>query len=182
AGLSPRDVSIIGVGAGSTAVAAMENKEIDAISNIDPAISMIDKKVGLKLIVDTRTEKDTIALLGAPAPAAVLYLKPEFAEENPQTVQALVNALYKGLQWLANASAEEVAAIVPESYYLGDRDMYTKAVAASLDAYSRTGKITEEGMKGASALLSFDESLDLDSIDLSKTLDSRFIDKVSSAN
>src|SRR5690606_1292092 len=57
AGLSPRDVSIIGVGAGSTAVAAMENKEIDAISNIDPAISMIDKKVGLKLIVDTRTEK-----------------------------------------------------------------------------------------------------------------------------
>ena len=48
----------------------------------------------------------------------------------------------------------------------------------SLDSYSRTGKITEEGMKGASALLSFDESLDLDSIDLSKTFDSRFIDKV----
>ena len=178
AGLSPRDVSIIGVGASSTAVAAIEKGEIDAISNIDPAISMIDKKVGLKVLVDTRTEKDTIDLLGAPSPAAVLYLKPEFAEKYPNTVQALVNAFYKGLQWLAKASAEDVAAIVPESYYLGDREMYVQAVANSIPTYSRTGKITEEGMKGAAALLSFDESIDLNKIDLKKTFDSRFIDKV----
>lgn len=182
AGLSPRDVSIIGVGASSTAVAAMDKGEIDAISNIDPAISMIDKKVGLKVIVDTRTEKDTIDLLGAPAPAAVLYLRPEFAEKNPETVQALVNAFHKGLQWLANASPEEVAAVVPENYFLGDREMYVNAVASSLATYSRTGKITEEGMKGAMALLSFDEKLELDKIDLSKTFDSRFIDKVSNKN
>lgn len=182
AGLSPRDVSIIGVGASSTAVAAVEKGEIDAISNIDPAISMIDKKVGLKVVVDTRTEKDTIELLGAPAPAAVLYLRPEFAEKNPETVQALVNAFYKGLQWLANASAEEVAAIVPDSYFLGDREMYVNAVASSLGAYSRTGRITEEGMKGAAALLSFDEKLDFDKIDLSKTFDGRFIDKAAGGN
>jgi len=179
AGLSPRDVSIIGVGASSTAVAAMEKGEIDAISNIDPAISMVEKKVGLKVLVDTRSEKDTIDLFGAPSPAAVLYLKPEFAEKYPNTVQALVNAFYKGLQWMANASAEEVAAVVPESYYLGDREMYVQAVANSLPIYSRTGKITEEGMKGAAALLSFDESIDLNKIDLKKTFDSRFIDKVS---
>lgn len=179
AGLSPRDVSIIGVGASSTAVAAMEKGEIDAISNIDPAISMVEKKVGLKVLVDTRSEKDTIDLFGAPSPAAVLYLKPEFAEKYPNTVQALVNAFYKGLQWMANASAEEVAAVVPESYYLGDREMYVQAVANSLPIYSRTGIITEEGMKGAAALLSFDESIDLNKIDLKKTFDSRFIDKVS---
>ena len=58
AGLDPRDVSIIGVGASSTAVAAMENGEIDAISNIDPAISMIEKKVGLKPIVAINKNKD----------------------------------------------------------------------------------------------------------------------------
>jgi len=182
AGLSARDVSIIGVGASSTAVAAMEKGEIDAISNIDPAISMIDKKVGLKVIVDTRTEEDTIKLLGAPSPAAVLYLRPEFAEKNPKTVQALVNAFYKGLQWLAKASPEEVTAIVPESYYLGDREMYSQAVASSLPTYSRTGRITEEGMKGASALLSFDQNLDLGKLDLSKTVDSRFIDKAAGKN
>jgi len=167
------------VGASSTAVAAMEKGEIDAISNIDPAISMVEKKVGLKVLVDTRSEKDTIDLFGAPSPAAVLYLKPEFAEKYPNTVQALVNAFYKGLQWMANASAEEVAAVVPESYYLGDREMYVQAVANSLPIYSRTGKITEEGMRGAAALLSFDESIDLNKIDLKKTFDSRFIDKVS---
>lgn len=182
AGLSERDVAIIGVGASTTAVAAMENGEIDAISNIDPAISMIDLKVGLKPIVDTRSEKDTLELLGAPAPAAVLYLRPAFAEENPETVQALVNALYKGLQWLSEASPEEVAKVVPESFYLGDQEMYTKAVASSLATYSRTGKITEDGMKGASALLSFDKDLNLDKIDLSKTFDARFIERATEAN
>ena len=177
AGLSSRDVSFIGVGAGQTAVAAMVNGEIDAISNIDPAISMIDKKVGLKPIVDTRTEKDTIDLFGAPVPAAVLYLKPEFAKENPETVQRLVNAFYKGLQWLASASPEEVVDLMPEEYYLGDKDMYTKAVKDSLGAYSRTGEITAEGMNGATKLLSFDKDLDLDSVDMSKTYDGSFIQK-----
>lgn len=178
AGLSPRDVSIIGVGAGSTAVAAMVNGEIDAISNIDPAISMIDRKVGLKPIVDTRTEKDTVALLGHPAPAAVLYMKPSFAEENPETVQRMVNAFAKTLKWIDGATAEEVAAVMPEEYYLGDKEMYVQAVRDSLDSYSRTGKITEDGMEGAKALLSFDEDLDLEKIDVSKTFDSRFIDNV----
>jgi len=179
AGLDPRDVSIIGVGAGSTAVAAMENGEIDAISNIDPAISMIDRKVGLKPIVDTRTEADTIALLGHPAPAAVLYMKPSFAAENPETVQRLVNAFHKTLVWLETASADDVAAIMPEEYYLGDKEMYVQAVKDSLGAYSRSGKITEDGMEGAKALLSFDDSLDLNAIDISKTFDSTFIDKAS---
>ncbi len=182
AGLSSRDVSFIGVGAGPTAVAAMENGEIDAISNIDPVISMIDKKVGLKVIVDTRTEKDTIDLFGSPSPAAVLYTNAEFIEENPQTVQALVNAFHKGLKWLDQASPEEITELMPEEYYLGDKDMYTRAVKGSLGAYSRTGKITEEGMKGATQLLSFDADLDLKSIDLSKTFDSRFVDKAETAN
>jgi len=178
-GLSPRDVSYIGVGAGSTAVAAMVNGEIDAISNIDPAISMIDRKIGLKPIVDTRTEADTIALLGNPAPAAVLYMKPKFAEENPETVQRLVNAFHKTLVWLETATPEEVAEVMPEEYYLGDKEMYVQAVKDSLGAYSRTGKITEAGMEGAKALLSFDASLDFDSLDVAKTFDSTFIDRVS---
>ncbi len=68
---------------------------------------------------------------------------------------------------------------MPEEYYLGDKEMYVQAVKDSLGAYSRTGKITEDGMEGAKALLSFDESLDLDSLDVAKTFDSRFIDKAS---
>src|SRR3954468_13998204 len=40
-GLKPGDVSIIGVGAGSGAVAAMRSGQIDAISNLDPVITLL---------------------------------------------------------------------------------------------------------------------------------------------
>src|SRR6185369_9546461 len=38
-GLKPTDVSIVGVGAGAGAVAAMEKGEIDALSNLDPVVT-----------------------------------------------------------------------------------------------------------------------------------------------
>ena len=41
-GLKPDAVSIIGVGAGAGAVAIMKRGEIDAISNLDPVISMLE--------------------------------------------------------------------------------------------------------------------------------------------
>ena len=41
AGLKPSDVSIIGVGAGNGAVAAMRSGQIDAISNLDPVITLL---------------------------------------------------------------------------------------------------------------------------------------------
>jgi NitT/TauT family transport system substrate-binding protein len=41
-GLKPTDVSIVGVGTGSGAFAAMEKGEIDAISNLDPVISQLE--------------------------------------------------------------------------------------------------------------------------------------------
>src|SRR5689334_10444749 len=42
AGLKPTDVSIIGVGAGAGAVAAMEKGEIDALANLDPVVTQLE--------------------------------------------------------------------------------------------------------------------------------------------
>ena len=41
AGLKPSDVSIVGVGTGSGAVAAMRSGQIDAMSNLDPVITLL---------------------------------------------------------------------------------------------------------------------------------------------
>src|SRR6266542_6101231 len=41
-GLKPEDVSIIGVGTGLSAVAAMKKGDIDAISNLDPVITKLE--------------------------------------------------------------------------------------------------------------------------------------------
>src|SRR5436190_11364221 len=56
-GLKPDDVAIIGVGATAGAVAIMKRGEIDAISNLDPVISMLEAGGDIVPVIDTRTAK-----------------------------------------------------------------------------------------------------------------------------
>ncbi|MBI3369541.1 MAG: ABC transporter substrate-binding protein, partial [Burkholderiales bacterium] len=49
-GIKPSEVSIIGVGAGNGAVAAMRTGQIDAISNLDPVITLLQRAGDLKII------------------------------------------------------------------------------------------------------------------------------------
>jgi len=177
-GLKPEDVSIISVGSGATAVAAIKRGEIDAISNVDPAVSKLEQDGDIVVLADTRTEQGNMQLFGGTNPAAVLYLKADFAEKYPNTTQHLVNALYRGLQWLKTASVEDVVKTMPEEYYLGDRTLYERAVKASIEMYSKTGVITEKGMQNAYQLLAqFDPELKGAKVDLAKTFDDRFVRK-----
>jgi NitT/TauT family transport system substrate-binding protein len=175
AGLKLDDVVFIGVGGGPGAVAALKSGSIDAISNLEPVISTLERDGLISVLADTRTEEGTARLFGGTNPAAVLYLKEDFIEKNPKTVQALVNAFHKALKFIEKASPEEIAASVPAEYFLNDRSLYLRAVANSKPAYSRTGIITPEGMKAALALLSYDPAITAASVDTSKTFDDRFV-------
>jgi NitT/TauT family transport system substrate-binding protein len=178
AGLKPADASYIGVGIGPSAVAAIQRGEIDALSNVDPMITKLEQDGDIKVVADTRSEEGTRAIFGGSNPAAVLYLKQEFVEKNPNTVQALVNAFYKTLKWLETATPENIAATVPEEYFLGDKALYIAAVNANKPVYSRTGVIPAAGMQSAAnMLLAFDDELKSVKIDLAKTFDDRFVKK-----
>jgi NitT/TauT family transport system substrate-binding protein len=176
AGGNYKDSAFIGVGAGA---AAMQKGEIDAISNLDPVISKLEMDKTVFILADSRTEAGTKAIFGGSNPAAVLYLKNEFIEKNPQTTQALVNAFHKALVWLSKAKPEDVAATVPEAYYLGDKPLYIAAVKNSLETYSRTGVISPDGMKSAFNMLAqFDEGLAKSNLDLNKTFSDKFVKAV----
>jgi len=107
-----------------------------------------------------------------------MYVKQDFIEKNPATVQARVNAFYKTLKWLEKAMPDEIAAVVPEDYFLGDKALYIAAVKANKPVYSRTGLIPAAGMKSAADMLvAFDDELKGAKIDLAKTFDDRFVKK-----
>jgi NitT/TauT family transport system substrate-binding protein len=179
AGVNPKDAAFIGVGTGLSAVAAIKRGEIDAIANLDPVISKLETDGDVVIMADTRTEAGTRAIFGGSNPAAVVYLKNDFIEKNPNTTQAIVTAFHKALTWIAAASPEDIAKAVPETYYLGDRDLYVRAVKASLETYSRTGIIQLEGMKSALGMLKeFDDELkNFKDEDLPKTFVDRFARK-----
>lgn len=176
-GVKPDEVSIIGVGTGPTVVAAIKRGEIDAVVNLEPVISALTRDKDIYILADSRTEAGTKAIFGGTNPAAVLYAKQEFIEKNPNTAQALVTGLYKALKFIEKAKPEEIAATVPEEFYLGDKALYIEAVKNSLQSYSRDGVISEGGMKAAMELLSFDKEIANAKVDLPKTFEGKFVKK-----
>ena len=109
AGIKPSEVSIVGVGAGNGAVAAMRAGQIDAISNLDPVITLLQRSGDLKIISDTRIVAEADKVFGGPMPAACLYAPQAFVDKNPATVQALANAIVRADKWIQAAGPGAVA-------------------------------------------------------------------------
>lgn len=63
-GLSADDASIIGVGGGASAVAAVKKGEIAALVHLDPGITRLEVDGDITILLDTRTEAGTRALFG----------------------------------------------------------------------------------------------------------------------
>ena len=183
AGLKAEDASFIGTGSGNTVMAAVKRGEVDAISNADPMINLLDREGAVKIVADTRTAEGTQAVYGGPYPAAVLYTKAEFAEKNPNTAQALVTALVRGLKWVQSHSPEEIAKIMPEEYALGNREIYVQSIKTNLPAYSPDGRFTREAAETAYKVLkAFDPNVQNATIDLSKTYTDTFVTKANLGN
>ena len=175
AGLKASDVSFIGVGTAAGAIAALRSGQIDAMSNTDPVMTMLEQKGDVKIISDTRTLKGTVDVFGGPMPAACLYAPIDFIQKNPNTCQALANAIVRGLKWLQTAGPSDIIKTVPENYLLGDRGLYLASFNKVRDAIALDGMIPEEGAKTAlKALASFDPTVKADKIDLSKTYTNEF--------
>ena len=179
AGLDPqKDVAIVGVGIGAGAIAAMKNGQIDAISNTDPVMTKLEMDGTIKVVADTRTQKGTQEIWGAPLPAGCLYAPEAFVQKYPHVVQALATAIVRADHWIAKASATDVAKVVPESYLLGDRALYLFSFDKVKEAMSRDGIISDTGAKATlAALRQFDPGVKEASIELSRTYTNEFAKK-----
>jgi NitT/TauT family transport system substrate-binding protein len=181
-GLASTDASFVGVGASASAVAAVQRGEIDAIVNVDPVISLLESQGLIKVVADTRTLEGTRQVFGGLYPAAVLYAGEPFIAKNPRTVQALANALVRGLRWIATHSAEEIAGVMPEDYALGNKPLYIQSIRNSLPMYSRDGRFSREAAETAATVLkTFDPDVARATIDIGATYTDAFADKASAA-
>ena len=178
AGLKPSDVSIIGVGTSQGAAAAMRAGQIDALSNLDPVITLLQRSGDLKVISDTRVVAEADRVFGGPMPAACLYAPQAFIDKNPNTVQALTNAIVRADKWIQAAGPGEIINNVPESFLLGDRAVYIDAFLAAKSALSPDGMIPEKGADTAfRALASIDAEIAKAKLDLGAVWTNDFVKK-----
>src|SRR5271154_1744554 len=178
-GLDPAGASVIGVGLGATAVAAMEQGQIDAAVMLDPSVTVLQgSHPDLKILADTRTQKDTLAMFGGEYPGGALYSTAAWVNSHEKEVQALTNAMLATLSWIHSHSAEDIMAKMPEEMVGKDKANYLAALKNTIPMYSETGMMDP---KGAAAVLAvFSESspeVAKANIDLSKTWTNKYVDQ-----
>ena len=177
-GLKREEASFISVGASASAVAAMQRGEIDALVHVDPMISLLESQNLIKVVADTRTAKGTQDVYGGPYPAAVLYASASYIDKNPKVMQSLTNAFVRALKWIQTKSAEEIAAVMPEEYALGNKPLYVASIKNSIAMFSPDGRFSRVGAETAYKVLrEFDTSVHQAKIDVAKTYTEQFLDK-----
>jgi NitT/TauT family transport system substrate-binding protein len=176
--VDPNSVGVIGVGLGATAVAAMEQGTIDAAIMLDPAITILqgqDKQ--LKILADTRSQKDTLAVFGGEYPGGALYTRAEWVATHEKEVQAMTNAIIATLKWIHSHTPEEIADKMPANLVGKDKAQYVAALKNTLPMYSETGLMDP---KGAAAVLAVFSQSSPDvakaNIDLSKTYTNKYVE------
>jgi len=130
----------------STAFAeALASGRIDAGMATEPVITKLLAARRTRLVVDLRTPAAAGEVLGGPYPGACLYLSAAWIAAHRGETQKLVTALVKALRYIDTHSAQEIAALVPREYLLGDRDGYVAALAASKSMFIADGVMPPDG-------------------------------------
>jgi NitT/TauT family transport system substrate-binding protein len=178
-GLNPADTSVIGVGLGATAVAAMEQGQIDAAVMLDPAVTVLQAShPDLRILSDTRTQKDNQAVFGGDYPGGSLYSTTAWVNSHEKEVQALTNAMVNTLRWIHSHSPEDIMAKMPPEMVGKDKAQYLAALKNTIPMYSETGLMDP---KGAAAVLAvFSESspeVAKANIDVSKTYTNKYVEQ-----
>lgn len=177
-GVDPNSVGVIGVGLGATAVASMEQGEIEAAIMLDPAVTILQGKYkDLTILSDTRSQKDTLAVFGGEYPGGALYTKADWIASHEKEVQAMTNAIIATLKWIHSHTPEEIADKMPAELVGKDKALYVAALKNTLPMYSETGLMDPKGAEAVLAVFS-QSSPDVAKakIDLSKTYTNKYVE------
>jgi len=177
-GVDANSVGVIGVGLGATAIAAMEQGQIDAAIMLDPAVTVLAGKYkDLKILSDTRSQKDTLAVFGGEYPGGALYAQTAWVQSHEKEVQGMASAILSTLKWIHSHTPEEITEKMPPELVGKDKPGYIAALKNTLPMYSESGRMDP---KGAAAVLAvFSQSspeVAKANIDLSKTFTNKYVD------
>jgi NitT/TauT family transport system substrate-binding protein len=112
---------------------------------------------------------------GGPVPSTVAFALQTTIDRKPELVQAYVNGLYRALQWIKSASADEIYAAVADRY-LGDfsADTVRREIAFLKPMHSYSGLVDEAQFANLSPIL-FREITEMKPVPYAQAVEQRFI-------
>lgn len=176
AGIPSNQYTLLPVGADATFIAAIKQNRIDTGMTTEPTVSRLLQTGDAKVLVDMRTLDGTRAALGGTYPASSFYVQRAWAQSHKDEATKLAHAFARTLNFIATHNAEEIAAKMPKDYYGTNKDLYVKALNASLPMFTKDGHMPADGPETVLKVLSaFNPSVKGKHIDLAKTYSNDYL-------
>jgi NitT/TauT family transport system substrate-binding protein len=178
-GVDANSVGVVGIGLDATAVIAQEQGTVEAAVMLDPAVTLLQGKYkDIKILSDTRTQHDTLAVFGGEYPGGALYTRSDWIAKHEKETQALTTAILATLKWIHSHSAEEIMAKMPSDMVGADKALYLAALKNTIPMYSTTGRMDPKGAEAVLAVFSQSvPEIAKANIDLSKTYTNKYVDQ-----
>jgi sulfonate transport system substrate-binding protein len=130
-------------------------------------------------VADSPTEKGMKQLYGGDYMASVIYVTDEYVKKNPNTVQAVVNAMVRADKWIAKATPQEIVDLMPAEFKAGNPSLYKDALLKNMIGYSENGEMSLKAAENVyKVLVQFEPSvIAAGKLDMSRTFDNSFVKK-----
>ena len=176
AGLTSKDFTRVGVGAGSTFIAALQHHKIVCGMTSQPTVAEVEK-MGLGYsAIDLASGAGAKQALGGTYPSACVLAQASWVASHKDTVQKVVDALVATMHYISTHSAADIAAHLPPQFVANGtvtKDQYIQALDQDKGQFLPDGMMPADGPATVLAI-QHAAKLDTGALDLNKTYTNDF--------
>jgi len=115
-GIKRSQYRTLAVGAGSTAIAALQRGTADCVMTTQPTVGALTAGKVADTTIDLATTDGATKALGGAWPAAGVLAQASWVKSHQKATQAVVDALVATMHWISTHSAADIANKLPSSF------------------------------------------------------------------
>ena len=115
-GIKRSNYHTLAVGAGATAIAAIQRKSAQCVMTTQPTVGALETKSLAYSAIDLATTSGAKAALGGAWPAAGVLARTSWVNSHHDAAQKVVDALVATMHWISTHSAADIANALPSQY------------------------------------------------------------------
>ncbi|MBL8177694.1 MAG: ABC transporter substrate-binding protein [Bryobacterales bacterium] len=153
-GVDPNDAPTVGIGVAASAVAAVEQRKVDAAMLTNLGFSTLRRRgANLHILADPRDAAQSRHYFAVERlPSLCLVGRRQWLDSNPAAARAIVRAFLQSNRWMAAHQAAEIRAALPEQAQAADAEADIAAIEAMRPTLDTDGRIELASAQAAFAI------------------------------
>ncbi len=149
-GLTRKDYQTLAVGAGATAIAAIQRDSAQCVMTTQPTVGAMETKNIAYSAIDLASTAGATKALGGAWPAAGLLAQASWVKDHPKEAQSVVDALVATMHWINTHSAADIANALPPQFVANKtitKDQYVAGLTTDKGQFLPDGIMPAGGPK-----------------------------------